>query len=97
MKIKDIEQLDNGMQKKPYADHIYHWKLKVEDADEQTLLEFCRNNLKDAKREKKAYTTDYRASKNFNDTMEIVCGGWYSLTCNNDGSWDYIVHYAYID
>lgn len=97
MEIKNIEQLNNGSQIKPYADHIYHWKLQVENADETALLEYCRKNLKDAKREKTKYTTDYRESKDFNKTMEIVCGGWYSLSRNDDGSWDYIVHYEYID
>ena len=52
MKIIHIEQLDDGVQKKPYADHIFHLHLVVEEADKDDLLSFCRGNLKDAKREK---------------------------------------------
>lgn len=38
MEIREIKQLDNGVQKKPYADHIYHWNIKVSYAKEDKEL-----------------------------------------------------------
>jgi hypothetical protein len=98
MKVIHIEQLDDGVQKKPYADHIFHWHLVVEEADKDDLLTFCRGNLKDAKREHDDYFKQYRQKDiDFDSMMKIVCGGWYQLRDNNDGTFDYIVHYEYID
>lgn len=98
MEIISVKQLDNGMQKKPYADHIYHWNLQVKDADETALLNYCKNNLKDAAREQSEYFAAYRDNTlSFHEHMMIICKGWYSLTQKEDGSWDYIVHYEYID
>lgn len=97
MNIYNIKQLDNGIQKKPYADHIYHWNLSVRGTEEE-VLEFCQKYLKNAKMEEKEYWTAYRDdSKGFNEHMEIICGGYYSLTNNADGTWDYIVRYEYFD
>lgn len=98
MKILDIKMLDNGVQKKPYADHIYHWHLVVDEPDEQQLLTYCLTNLKHARNEHDVYFEKYRRKGiSFDEMMDIVCGGWFQLRDNHDGSFDYIVHYEYID
>lgn len=98
MEIIEIKQLDNGVQKKPYADHIYHWNIKVSYAKEDDILSFCQTYLKSAKREEKDYWRMYRDNTlDFNEHMNVVCGGYYRLTRNDDYTWDYIVHYEYID
>lgn len=87
--------------KKPYADHIYHWNLKVSYAKEEEILDFCKKYLKDAKREEQDYLKEYRNISNtfkFNELMEIVCGGYYKLSHNKEThTWDYIARFEYID
>ena len=98
MEIIEIKQLDNGVQKKPYADHIYHWQIRASYVtDEAEMLAFCQQYLKKAKTEQGEYMKQYRSRNGFNALMELVCGGWYSLTLDNDRTWNYIVHYEYID
>ena len=97
MRIYSITELDDGVQKKTYADHIYHWNLKVQGTEEE-VLEFCKKYLRHAAREEKEYWTAYRDnSKSFNEHMDIICGGYYSMKKNENGSWDYIVRNEYID
>ena len=98
MDILNIKQLKAGRQEKRYGDHIYQWTINARNATKEELLEYCQKNLKEAKREHSKYLEDYRNQDlTFDQRMEVVCGGWYTLTQNADGTWEYIVHYEYID
>lgn len=102
MKINSIEQLDNGVQKKRYADHIYKWRIDASgngeiNADE--MLAFCRTYLKHAERTKSDYFAAVRdPNTGFNEHMKVICGGWYTLESNKYGTvWTYTVVNEYID
>ena len=91
-----IKQIKNGEQPRPYADHVWQWDIETEKAYAE-ILDYCQKNLRKAEREEKQYFLDYRNSNNtFDQTMEIVCGGRYTLT-RIPGGWRYTVTKDYID
>lgn len=79
--IKEIIQKDNGIQKRPYADHIYQWEISLSyrPEDDNELIEFCKTHLKSAKLDWREYQKLIRETNEFDKTMEIVCGGRYCL------------------
>jgi hypothetical protein len=102
MKINEIKQLDNGLQKKPYADHIYKWVIDVRgngNINRDEILEFCREYLRAAKREKTEYFAAIRDTNlGFNEHMNIICGHYYTLESDKYGViWTYTVVEEYID
>lgn len=90
-----ITQIKNGIQPRPYADHVWEWDIITEKSASDVLV-YCLENLMYAEREEKKYWIDYRASHDFNKTMEIVCGGYYSLI-KIEGGYKYRVTKDYID
>ena len=93
---KEIKQVKNGRQPRPYADHVWEW-LIITNEPEEEVLSFCRKELKDALREETDYWKDYRDnSKSFNEHMEVVCGGYFSLK-KISGGYVYRVTQEYID
>ena len=97
MLIVGIKQLDNGAQKRPYADHIYKWEIDARQCDKSEMLEFCQKYLRKAGREKAEYFSKYKEKMSFTEHMKIVCEGWYTLTQKNVAIWEYEVHNEYID
>lgn len=101
MKIREIKQLDNGRQKKSYADHIYKWELDIEGKPNEIkdeVLEFCQKYLEHASHERAEYLQLYRSNLGFEETMKLVCGGSYTLTFDRDKwVWIYTVIREYID
>lgn len=99
MNILNITQHDNGIQKMPYADHIWIWTIEIEGNIEQDeLLTFCQTFLRRAAREHDEYFKQYRDSKlSFEEHMKIVCGGWYKLEKTSARTYKYTVHKEYID
>ncbi len=99
MRIIEIKQLNNGSQPRPYADHIYKWKIKViGKPSKEDLLEFCQKYLEFAPLERTEYLAKYRSNLPFNEHMRIVCGGWYTLSKTEDYNvWEYLVQREYID
>lgn len=102
MKINSIEQLDNGVQKRPYADHIYKWRIDARGngtINRDEMLQFCQTYLRKAERTKENYFTAYRdRNLGFNEHMHVVCGGYYSLESDKYGVvWTYTVVNEYID
>lgn len=99
MEIVAINQIDNGVQKRPYADHIYEWNMVIHGVfDIKELLQFCRTYLKHAALEHDEYFKQYRDSnKSFEDHMKVVCGGWYKLEETEKFHYKYTVHQEYID
>lgn len=93
------KQLDNGIQHRPYADHIYKWEVEAENNESQEeVLAWCRKNLRDAKREKEDYFHEYRRMDiSFNEKMNIVCGGYYSIQKIGENKYIYQVIQEYID
>lgn len=91
-------QLNNGVQSKPYADHIYSWEVTAENGEtEDMVLEWCRKNLKDASRSSEEYFDDMHKANTFDQKMDVVCGGKYSLRKIGDNKYNYTVVYEYID
>lgn len=102
MKIYEIKQLDNGLQKKPYADHIYKWQIDMRGSgyiNRDEILEFCRKYLRTAAREKSEYIAAIRDHNlGFNEHMNIICGHYYTLESDKYGViWTYTVVEEYID
>ena len=102
MRIKEIIQIENGTQKRPYADHIYKWKICLDyfggKPSREEMLSFCQDYLKKAARTKDEYQKEMqRTDISFNDKMMVVCGHWYSLEQKDDFEWIYLVHEEYID
>ena len=91
-----ITQIKNGVQPRPYADHVWEWDIITEKSASEVLV-YCLEHLRCAEREEKLYWSEYRDhSKTFDQHMEIVCGGYYSLT-RIAGGWKYKVVQEYID
>ena len=91
-----IRQIKNGVQPRPYADHVWEWDIFTTRSYEETL-NYCQTQLMAAARIEADYWKDYRdRSKGFDEHMEIVCGGYYTLT-RIDGGWKYKVTHEYID
>ena len=91
-----ITQIKNGMQPRPYADHVWEWDI-ITDKPKDEVLAYCQQNLRSARREEADYWEGYRdRSKSFDEHMEIVCGGYYSLT-KIDGGYKYKVVQEFID
>lgn len=91
-----VTQLKNGIQPRPYADHVWEWEIFT-DQSEAEVLAYCRKNLRDAKRDLNTYWKDYRdRSKSFDEHMEVVCGGFYHLA-KFEGKYVYRVTHEYID
>lgn len=88
---------ENGVQKRPYADHIYSWIVDSEGESEEQVLEYCLKNLKSAKRNREQYFKEYRESKDFERSMEIVCGGYYELKNIGPNKYEFKAIFAYID
>lgn len=94
--MKKITQLKNGIQPRPYADHVWEWDI-ITDEPREAVLEFCQKNMEPAAREESQYWKEYRDnSKSFDEHMQVVCGGYYSLTKIN-GGYKYRVTKDYID
>ena len=91
-----IRQLNDGVQKRAHGDHVWEWEL-VTDKPKEEVLEICRKVLKGAAREHEQYLAEYREpGRPFDNLMEIVCGGYYSLIKTETG-WIYKVTKEYID
>lgn len=91
-----VTQLKNGIQPRPYADHVWEWEIFTDQSEEEVLA-YCRKNLRNAARDEKTYWTDYRdRSKSFDEHMEVVCGGFFQLT-KYEGKYVYRVTKEYID
>nr|DAT51125.1 MAG TPA: hypothetical protein [Caudoviricetes sp.] len=102
MKINSIEQLDNGVQKKRYADHIYKWRIDAGgngEVSRDEMLAFCQTYLKHAERTKSEYFDAIRdPNTGFNEHMKVICGHYYTLESNKYGTvWTYTVVEEYID
>ena len=99
MRIYEIKQIKGGRQERPYADHIYEWSIWGQFPNgEEEILQFCKTYLHDAKHEEKEYFKLYRDnSLSFSEKMELICGGRYRLTRNEQtNDWTYVVHEEYI-
>ena len=97
MKIREIKQIANGMQPRPYADHIYEWVIDIDGkTTKEEVLQFCQTYLESAPLVRSEYLTMYSRSLPFDEHMQIVCGGWYTLT-NDYNKWVYHVQREYID
>ena len=91
-----VKQIKNGIQPRPYADHVWEWDIETDKLKDEVLA-YCKQNLRSAQREESDYWKDYRdRSKSFDEHMEIVCGGYYSLV-KTDGGYKYKVVQEYID
>lgn len=91
-----ITQLKNGRQERPYGDHIWKWYIYT-DKPEEEVLAYCRQNLKNAERDEKTYWQDLRdSSKSFDEHMEVICGGYFTINKIIDG-YSYRVVREYID
>ena len=90
----EVRQLKNGAQPRPYADHVWEWEV-ITDKSEAEVLDYCRKNLKDAKRDAATYLKDYR-TKSFDALMDVVCGGYYEIF-KTEGGYKYRVVQEYID
>ena len=98
MKIREIKQIANGRQPRPYADHIYEWVIDIEgQPTKEEVLEFCHTYLERAPLERTEYLTKYRSNLPFNEHMQVVCGGWYTLEVRDYCKWVYHVQREYID
>lgn len=102
MKINSIEQLDNGVQKRPYADHIYQWRIDARGngkIDREEMLQFCQTYLRKAERTKPDYFAAIRdRNLSFNEHMYVIVGGHYTLESDKYGVvWTYTVTEEYID
>ncbi len=99
MEIVAIKQTDSGVQKRPYADHIYEWSMVIYGVtDMEELLQFCQTYLRHAVLPHDEYFKQYRdSSLSFEEHMKIVCGGWYKLEETEKFHYKYTVHEEYID
>lgn len=92
-----VKQLKNGIQERPYADHIYLWEITTENNEtEAEILEFA-TSLKKAYRKEEQYLKDYRETTNFEKKMHIICGGYYTLKKVSSNLYEYTVVYPYVD
>lgn len=98
MRIIEIKRTADGSQPRPYADHVYEWVIKTMwKPTRDEVLQFCLTYLEHAALERTEYLTKYRSNLPFNEHMQVVCGGWYTLTNNEHGEWVYHVQREYID
>lgn len=93
MKIVEIKQLDNGIQERPYADHIYRWNIETAGITErEEIFDFCQKYLKSSK-----YNEQYYKS-HCNKGADIFYSGYYILNSSNSGhTWTYSVIIPYCD
>lgn len=91
----EIEQLQNGIQKKPYADHVYQWRIKS-DLPEDEILEKCKELKKAPITAEEYYKKRRDLSMKFDKQMELICGGCYELKKESD-CYIYTVTQEYID
>lgn len=103
MRIREIIQIENGVQKKPYADHIYKWRLELSydnTLSKEEILSFCQTYLKKAVRTKEEYFAEIRRGDlSFDERMKVICGHWYTLEKKEEfgRTWIYTVNEEYID
>lgn len=90
-------QIEYGRQRRPYGNHIWRWVIKKDGTPREQVIEWALENLKRAAHEEAEYRMLYRASRSFEETMELVCGGFYYLSDRNDSEWEYTVEQEYID
>ena len=94
--MKQVTQIKNGRQPRPYADHVWEWDI-ITDELPTAVLAFCQKELRHAASEEAEYWKEYRdRSKSFDEHMQVVCGGYYSFTKIN-GGYKYRVTQEYID
>lgn len=98
-RIREIKQIRDGVQERPYADHVYQWEIVLDGKSEfDEMLAFCQTYLRKSARTEDEYRVDYANAKGFENMMEVVVGGRYSLTPNKYNSrWTYTVTEDYID
>lgn len=90
-------QIEYGNQNRRYGNHIWKWVIKKDGTPREQVIEWALENLKRAEHEKTEYQRLYRVPSSFEQTMELVCGGFYYLTERNDKEWEYTVEQEYID
>lgn len=90
-------QIDYGTQARPYANHVWRWVIKKDGTPKDEVLSWARENLKNAPRERNEYKSAMRSDLSFEETMGVVCGGFYYLVERNDKEWEYVVEQEYID
>lgn len=93
MVIEEIKQIDNGVQKRPYADHIYKWEIILSEGttSEEEMLEFAKKYLRDSKYNYQ----EYRAK--CNDSAGVFYSGYYELSNKDMWHWEYKVVEPYCD
>ena len=92
MNIIEIKQTDNGIQKCPYADHIYKWEIQINGkTSEEEMLEFAKKYLRDSKYNYQ----EYRAK--CNDGAGVFYSGYYELYNKDMWNWVYKVVEPYCD
>lgn len=92
----EVKQIRDGVQPRPYADHVWEWDI-ITDKPYDEVLEYCRKNLKSAEREEKDYWVRRRDnSHTFDEDMDVICGGFYKLAKTENG-YNYKVVNEYID
>lgn len=92
MTIIEIKQIDNGVQKRPYADHIYKWEIHIQGGtSEEEMLEFAKKYLRDSKYNYQ----EYRAKRN--DSADVFYSGYYELSHKDMWHWEYKVVEPYCD
>ncbi len=93
MIIEEIKQTENGVQKRPYADHIYKWEIILSEGttSEEEMLEFAKKYLRDSKYNYQ----EYRAK--CNDDAGVFYSGYYELSHKDMWHWEYKVVEPYCD
>lgn len=92
MTIREIKQIDNGRQKRPYADHIYKWEITLDNgASEEDMLDFAKKYLRDSKYNYQEYRVKC------NDSADVFYSGYYELSHKDMWHWEYKVVKPYCD
>lgn len=90
-----------GNQPRAYADHEWQWRIDPEGATKDEVLEWCKTNLLPDSCPNALSVEEYRIKASltlpFDEMMEAVCRGRYTLFQSTNGGYVFNVTLDYID
>lgn len=92
-------QIEFGVQKRPYADHIYRWKVTADEGeDANQVAAYMRENIEECKNamSRLKWYEEYR-SGSFERMMEAVYAGRLEIEKKDNGTFEVKKIQPYID
>lgn len=97
-KIK-VEQVEFGMQKKRYGDHVYKWYIETEGlVSVNDIIDYMQYNYSVARNAmcRDFYNKD-RRSDDYDRCMKAIVRGYYTISMTSNDHYTFTVTQEYID